>query len=155
MAGTATNVRQLNGNTRNNSWGEEGEHIMTSSQEYMLKEIYSLREELLKKNGYSNYSEYLKSEEWEKIKATIRQRKGRKWNYCNICGTDKFLDVHHSSYKVIGSSNPGNTVKILCRGCHGELHELCKTKYISFYDAFREIRGNRESTKLPIFDFKV
>lgn len=118
-----------------------------------IREIYSEREVLLRKNGYGSYEEYLESDEWKKIKKSIRSRKGAKWRYCNICGIDENLDVHHSSYKVIGSINPGNTVKILCRDCHQELHELCKKMDLDFYQAFRHIRAEREKARKPVFIF--
>lgn len=106
----------------------------------MLNEIYKIRTQKLKENGYSNYKEYLSSNEWKEIKRKIRERKGAKWNFCNICGTDKNLDVHHSSYKVIGTVNPGNTVKILCRECHYKVHEVCKNSNLNFYQGFRKVK---------------
>lgn len=107
----------------------------------MLKDIYKQRNKILKDLGYLDYNEYLKSEEWSIIKSKIKMRKGKKWTECNICNNKHNLDVHHSSYKVIGTTNPGNTVKILCRECHYKLHNYCKNNpQTNFYNAFRIIK---------------
>ena len=117
-----------------------------------LREVFSQREKLLQENGFVSYSEYLQSEEWKELKAKIRKRKGAKWNFCNICGGDKNLNIHHSSYRVIGIKHPGNTIKILCQPCHNQLHGLCKTQpTLDFYDAFRAVKKIRQERGLPIF----
>lgn len=118
------------------------------------RDTYALRSKLLKENGYSSYDEYLRSPEWVEIKNKICSRKGRKWNFCNVCGGVKNLNVHHSSYKVIGTTNPGNTVKVLCQECHKHLHDIAKGELVdNFYDAFRELRKIRVSSGLPVFEF--
>lgn len=114
--------------------------------------IYEIRSEKLKENGYKNYQDYLNGNEWKEIKSKIRQRKGAKWNFCNVCGSDKYLDVHHSSYKVIGIINPGNTVKILCRECHYSVHLIQKeNKSLNLYQAFRVLKKQRMKKGLPLF----
>lgn len=115
----------------------------------MLDKIYSLRTQKLNENGYSDYKEYLKSEEWKTIKNKIKQRKGAKWNLCNICTSSKNLEVHHSSYKVIGTTNPHNTVKLLCRSCHQQIHDLCKeNNKLDFYKAFKKLTKMRREQGL-------
>lgn len=119
-----------------------------------LKETYEKRSELLKKFGYKSYEEYLQSDEWRDLRERIKKRKTRKWNFCNICGTDKYLDLHHSSYKVIGQKHPHNTVKLLCRSCHYELHKYSKENpHRDFYSCFSRIRNERKGKGLPIFLF--
>jgi hypothetical protein len=53
-----------------------------------LNGIFGLRAKLLREYGYSSYQEYLASDEWKTIKAAIKLRRGRKWNFCNICDGD-------------------------------------------------------------------
>lgn len=114
--------------------------------------IYETRSNKLNENGYKNYQEYLRSEEWVQIKSNIRKRKGAKWNFCNVCGSDKNLDIHHSSYKVIGTINPGNTVKILCRECHYSVHSIQKeNKSLDLYQAFRVLKKQRLEKGLLLF----
>lgn len=120
----------------------------------MIKDIYSERDLLLKKLGYTSYSEYLSSQEWKEIKAKVHSRNKRKWKFCNICGTNWDLELHHSSYKVIGNPNPGNTVKLLCRGCHQEVHDYSKSHpNRSLYSCFSRIRNARKQKGLPVFTF--
>ena len=122
----------------------------------MFNEIYSLRSKKLKENGYSDYQEYLKSDEWKTIKNSIKQRKGARWNLCNLCTSPNNLEVHHSSYKVIGTINPHNTVKMLCRSCHQEVHDYCK-KYPQYnlYRACNRIKKIRKRNGLPIWNMKL
>ncbi len=90
-----------------------------------LFNTYKERQEKLNALGIS-YRDYLLSDEWKSIKTKVKNREGRRWNFCNICGADKNLDLHHSSYKVLGQEHPGNTIKPLCRDCHNNLHEVSK-----------------------------
>lgn len=115
----------------------------------MLNKIYSLRKQKLNENGYSDYKEYLQSDEWKTIKENIKSRKGAKWNLCNLCTTPNNLEVHHSSYKVIGTVNTHNTVKILCRSCHQQIHDLCKeNSKLDFYKAFAKLNKIRRKQGL-------
>lgn len=117
-----------------------------------IEDIYKVRNSKLEQNGYLSYQEYLNSEEWSCIKSKIRKRTASKWRFCNVCGGSKYLDIHHSSYKVIGTTNPGNTVKVLCRNCHSELHEISKSnRDWSFYKIFGQMRSYRKKNNLPIF----
>jgi len=110
----------------------------------MLNEIYSLRQQKLEENGYSEYKEYLKSEEWKTIKENISKRKGAKWNLCNLCTSPHNLEVHHSSYKVIGTVNGGNTLKMLCRSCHQQIHDKCKeNRKLNLYKAYGKLKKQR------------
>lgn len=129
-------------------------NIIRNHNRYMsLSEVYGNRSKKLTDLGYGSYSEYLRSEEWAFIKKKIRERSGPKWNFCNVCASKSNLDVHHSTYEVIGDRNPGNSVKILCRECHGQLHELSKKdKNLNFYDAFRKLKSIKKEKGEVLFD---
>lgn len=117
-----------------------------------IHNIYKLRQEKLTQIGIDSYQSYLKSEEWKSIRSKIKKRTAKKWNFCNICGSGNNLNIHHSSYKVIGQENPGNTVKMLCRECHNSLHEYSKQNpNFSFYKCFGKIKSARKKAGLPIF----
>lgn len=110
----------------------------------MLNEIYSQRQKKLKENGYSDYKEYLKGDEWKTIRSKVKSRTGAKWNLCNLCTTPNNLEIHHASYKVIGTVNPANTIRLLCRNCHQKVHDLCKLKpKFTFYKAYRWLKKER------------
>lgn len=119
-----------------------------------INEIYSLRKTKLDTLGYESYQEDLLSDEWKNIKSKIKNRKAKRWNFCNVCGADKNLDLHHSSYKVIGLENPGNTVKLLCRVCHEEVHRLSKENPSwSLYRACGRLRSSRKKAGMVIFKY--
>jgi hypothetical protein len=110
---------------------------------------------MLKSHGYNSYQEYLQSDEWKEIKRKVFLRKKRKWNFCNVCGCRKDLQLHHSSYKVIGSKNPGNTITLLCGDCHRDLHNYSKSHpEYNFYSCFSRIRNQRKKVGLPVFENK-
>ncbi len=118
-----------------------------------LFNTYKERQEKLNALGIS-YRDYLLSDEWKSIKTKVKNREGRRWNFCNICGADKNLDLHHSSYKVLGQEHPGNTIKPLCRDCHNNLHEVSKKNPTwSFYKVCGRIRSDRKKLGLPVFKY--
>jgi len=43
-------------------------------------------------------------------------------NFCNICGSTKFLEKHHCIPKSLGGSNDSTNIVTLCRGHHRLLH---------------------------------
>ena len=47
----------------------------------------------------------------ETVRPTILRLKNNK---CEICGSKKFLDIHHNSYEKQNI----NTLQVLCRKCH-------------------------------------
>jgi 5-methylcytosine-specific restriction endonuclease McrA len=120
-----------------------------------ITEIYKIRNDKLKEVNLFSYSDYLNSNEWREIKAKIKKRTALKWRVCNICGSSNNLNVHHSSYKVIGNKNPGNTLKMLCQSCHNELHQLSKENPTwSFYKTCGKLKSFRVKNGLFVFQPK-
>lgn len=64
----------------------------------------------------SSYSEYLRSEEWQRIRNAFFQEERQ----CLICGTKYFLVAHHRDYKDMNNPN----LAPLCQGCHEKLHHI-------------------------------
>jgi 5-methylcytosine-specific restriction endonuclease McrA len=62
--------------------------------------------------------EYLKSQKWKKMKKFIHFRDG----VCQLCGSDKNLEVHHITYDRLGDENPDDLI-LLCRTCHQDIHD--------------------------------
>lgn len=78
---------------------------------------------------FTEYSEYLNSERWKRIKEHFFiNEKNKK---CAKCFTKKRLDVHHSNYRYLNSNKEISHLFALCRNCHNELHKLCNSKKIS------------------------
>lgn len=77
-------------------------------------QAYTRRNDRLSGLGYASYAEYLKSEDWKKI----REAKLRKFPGCLLCGR-KAEQVHHLDYanEVLLGLVPQLLVT-LCDGCH-------------------------------------
>lgn len=66
------------------------------------------------------YHIFLKSKYWSIVRKRVLERDGKK---CIICGHDKFLEVHHNSYKNhFNEHNHLDDLMTLCRKCHKEHH---------------------------------
>lgn len=70
-----------------------------------------------KRNYYRR--EYLKSEHWRELK----RRKLNAQPFCEECGTNRTLDVHHLSYRNLYDVGL-NDLQVLCRFCHCKEHGL-------------------------------
>lgn len=70
------------------------------------------------------YKEYLKSEHWQKIRMTaIKNADGR----CQLCNSDKRLEVHHRTYQRVGKENIKD-LTVLCHKCHKKFSVVTKRK---------------------------
>lgn len=64
------------------------------------------------------YEEYLKLPHWANMrKAALERAAGR----CQLCNSDKALQVHHRTYERLGCELPSD-LTVLCRECHGRYH---------------------------------
>lgn len=59
------------------------------------------------------------SDEWASIKLDLFLIRGRK---CEICSSEKNIQVHHKTYKNIFNENPEDLV-VVCNNCHVKLHD--------------------------------
>jgi hypothetical protein len=67
-----------------------------------------------------DYNCFLKSKYWQRIKKIILKRDNYK---CTVCGADKNLQIHHSTYKYhLAEHKHLNTLLTLCEKCHYGLH---------------------------------
>lgn len=65
-----------------------------------------------------NYSKYLESDNWKKIREQVLQRDNHK---CTVCGTTDNLVIHHISYDNIGNEKIEDLITV-CEKCHNEIH---------------------------------
>ncbi len=70
------------------------------------------------RNKYRNYKEYLKTDHWKITRAAALRRAGYK---CEICGSNKRLNVHHLTYRNIGNERPEDLM-VLCYYHHKWIH---------------------------------
>lgn len=66
-----------------------------------------------------SYGQYLKTRHWQGMR---KQALARADNKCEICGSDRFLNVHHEIYRGRGKEKLSD-LKVLCSGCHCNEHE--------------------------------
>ena len=65
-----------------------------------------------------SYAEYLRSDEWRRLREAALRRAGHR---CHLCGHDRRLEVHHRDYETIGSERVEDLV-VLCLLCHTRHH---------------------------------
>ena len=73
-----------------------------------------------------DYYEYLKSPEWQEIRELALKRAGHK---CQICGSNRNLDVHHNTYDSLGNE----------REYLEDLVVLCAEHHQLYHDALSEV----------------
>lgn len=66
------------------------------------------------------YRDYLLTEHWQEFRRVALKHHGKK---CKVCGSKRFLHVHHLSYDNLGNESVDD-VEILCRYCHEEYHGI-------------------------------
>lgn len=81
--------------------------------------------------------DYLKTEHWLKFRKEVRLLRKN----CEICGSDKRLNVHHRNYKNVGRENFGD-VYLVCNYHHKKLHKIAREKKISYDKAFNFLKEN-------------
>lgn len=66
-----------------------------------------------------DYVEYLQSPEWKIKRQVALERDGHR---CKLCVGTMDLQVHHASYKRIGTPQEVNDLVTLCGTCHAKFH---------------------------------
>jgi len=92
-----------------------------------LKEINGWHYYFVPTNGqktkeWTNYKDYLKSDEWYKIRA---QKIEEADNRCQLCYKLGKLQVHHRTYKRIFNEKLSDLI-VLCKNCHKIFHNVSK-----------------------------
>lgn len=97
---------------------------------------YIIRNDNLKKMGFSKYNDYLNSPGWHKIREMVLDRD----HYTCICGNLAIV-VHHKSYKldVLCGKKLSGLVS-LCRDCHNKI-EFSEDGKTDFYRAFHKLNA--------------
>lgn len=92
-----------------------------------INETYDLR-----RGKFTNkeYNEYLKSKEWALKRDKWIILKRFKWCRKKGCKVAK-VDIHHTSYKRVGTPEEGMDVIALCREHHQKVHDVSKKTGLS------------------------
>ena len=73
------------------------------------------------------YSEYMKSERWQKVRA---RRIFKDRGMCFVCGSRHNLEVHHLHYRRLGREKLEDLIT-LCKTHHRMYHEIQKLSKLS------------------------
>lgn len=83
---------------------------------------YTKRNVYLREKGIT-YKEYLQSEKWKQARMRLFKRDGK---ICKICGSDKYINVHHNNYNRKNLGGSIRSLVVLCNSCHNEVHRIAK-----------------------------
>lgn len=111
--------------------------------DWTRKDTWTTRQKML--NGMT-YAEYLQSDEWRKIKAKASERPH--YQKCWYCGATDGLDLHHRSYKWIGTPHAMRGLIAACRDCHGKIHVLANAESVSVRRATRRLKRQMASNRV-------
>ena len=70
------------------------------------------------------YADFLLTPYWKEISSRVKMRRN---NRCQLCGSTKGLEVHHSDYSIHGDEiNNIDKLTVLCHKCHAKFHDKMK-----------------------------
>jgi len=75
-------------------------------------------ESIIQANWRSVYLNYISSNPWKEKCKMIKKTRGNK---CQICGSEKDLQIHHNTYERLGCEDDNDLV-LLCKPCHFLFH---------------------------------
>jgi len=84
------------------------------------------------------YTDYLNSPQWQAVRTAALRRAGYR---CASCGSDRRLEVHHTTYERLGGEAWGDLV-VLCHGCH-----LAADRRRQVMGLTRRLKAAREVTR--------
>jgi 5-methylcytosine-specific restriction endonuclease McrA len=96
--------------------------IVNTNNQELITLYYSLLKPMsvkVQKVHKKQYEEYLKTTKWRNKREELFSLRGKK---CEVCGSEKLIQVHHLTYKNI-FNEPLEDLKVLCKNCHTEAHK--------------------------------
>lgn len=79
--------------------------------------------------GITSYQEFLASDYWAGVKAKARSR--RNYKQCTLCGSKGHVELHHRSYKLMGTLHELMNVIAACHSCHERIHDYARSANVS------------------------
>jgi len=101
-------------------------------KEVTYKDTWTIRDLVI-----PDYQAYLDSEDWKQLKKELKKLK--KYQKCRACGKPNYLQLHHKTYRWVGTTKEQLGIVTLCGKCHKRTHEYAKKKDISIARATRYI----------------
>lgn len=113
------------------------------------REIYLVRDAILRHHGYKSYQEFLQSEYWQGIKEKVMLPKYRDtYNKCRLCKQPREV-LHHMDYRYLLTKYELRSIAPLCTLCHTAVHEVAYLKKCKFRHAARLVESNLRLRRNP------
>ncbi|KAA9001524.1 hypothetical protein FJU31_06100 [Stenotrophomonas cyclobalanopsidis] len=87
--------------------------------------------------GDRSYADYLRSDGWRQVKEKARGRPN--YQKCEFCDCLE-VELHHTSYKWLGTKDELRAIISLCRAHHQEVHDMAKAAGVSVRVATNRLR---------------
>jgi|18_taG_2_1085343.scaffolds.fasta_scaffold02211_6 hypothetical protein len=101
--------------------------VKDKTQDMTYQDTWNTRDKRLIILG-TTYEYYLKSNHWKQLKKKALKRPNYK--KCECCKSTN-IELHHSTYKFIGTIYEMTSIISLCRDHHQQVHDLAKKENVS------------------------
>lgn len=93
-----------------------------------------------------SYQKYLETPLWKSIKKRVFDLRGK---YCEGCGTDRNIHVHHSVYsqRVLNGQSL-NGLRVVCGSCHEKIHNFKTEHRVSLRQSTKYYLDNQPTRNL-------
>lgn len=105
-----------------------------------FKDTWKTRYSVLESLGIQRYQDYLNSAEWAQVRTKALKREH--YQQCWICESGGKLEIHHRSYKWLGTKDAMRGLVAVCRTCHQQIHDYAKQEGISVRLATNQLKNN-------------
>ena len=79
---------------------------------------------------------YIRSDKWKQKRKEVLKRDNY---FCQSCGSEEHLNVHHMTYKHLGDEDLSDLITV-CKDCHQEIHEEYGYEYDGYFPLLRHRR---------------
>lgn len=104
-------------------------------------DTWQTRDNQLKIIGYDTYEEFLKSNYWVNTRNKLKYNP--KYSACCVCKSSNQVELHHTSYKWLGTKDELRVVFPFCQPHHKEVHNIAKQTGVSVRIASDYVRNNK------------
>ena len=112
------------------------------------RELYLIRDIILKRNRFITYQDFLSSDYWKAIKEKVKGPKhSDNYNSCQMCKREDDIHLHHETYRWMLTRYELRDIISLCSRCHKAVHDTAYEEAITFKQAKDLVLINR-ATKL-------
>jgi hypothetical protein len=86
--------------------------------EWAIADATARRIQRLRELGKRDYSAYLRTEHWQKLRQAALERASFR---CQLCNGTVNLRAHHRTYETLGNESPDD-LTVVCNSCHSKFH---------------------------------